>query len=67
MVNLHILFLNLLNSFVGVHGDVNETYLIGNVAEEHKHLVQTTYECLNLAIESVSTALLIHMAGLTVS
>jgi len=37
----------------GVHSDVNETWLIGNVAEEHKHLVQTTYECLELAIKAV--------------
>jgi len=39
----------------GVHGDVNETWLIGNVAEEHKHLVETAYQCLNLSIDIVHT------------
>uniref|UniRef100_A0A6B2L832 Methionine aminopeptidase n=1 Tax=Arcella intermedia TaxID=1963864 RepID=A0A6B2L832_9EUKA len=37
----------------GVHADVNETWYIGNVAEEHKHLVTTAYECLEQAIASV--------------
>jgi len=36
--------------YEGYHGDVNETYLIGNVAEEHQHLVKSAYECLELAI-----------------
>ena len=30
---------------------MNETYLVGNVDEEGKKLVQTTYECLEKAIE----------------
>ena len=35
----------------GFHADLNETYLVGNVDEEGKHLVKTTYECLEKAIE----------------
>ena len=34
----------------GYHGDVNETYLIGNVDESGKKLVQVTRECLEKAI-----------------
>lgn len=35
------------------HGDLNETYLIGNVDEAGKKLVQTTRECLELAMATV--------------
>uniref|UniRef100_A0A8C9X5F1 Methionine aminopeptidase n=2 Tax=Sander lucioperca TaxID=283035 RepID=A0A8C9X5F1_SANLU len=37
----------------GFHGDLNETFYIGEVDEEAKKLVQTTYECLMQAIDSV--------------
>ncbi|KAK6187838.1 hypothetical protein SNE40_005775 [Patella caerulea] len=37
----------------GFHGDLNETFFVGNVDEESKKLVQTTYECLMLAINEV--------------
>jgi len=47
----------------GVHGDVNEMWLIGNVAEEHKYLVETSYQCLNLAIENVKPGQLIREIG----
>jgi methionyl aminopeptidase len=30
----------------GFHGDLNETYLVGNVAESSRKLVQKTYESL---------------------
>ena len=30
----------------GVHGDCSETFLIGDVDDTARHLVQTTYECL---------------------
>ena len=30
----------------GFHGDLNETYFVGEVSEETKHLVQTAYEAL---------------------
>jgi len=35
----------------GYHGDLNETYLVGNVAESSKALVTGTYESLMKAIE----------------
>ncbi|PKI70407.1 hypothetical protein CRG98_009182 [Punica granatum] len=37
----------------GVHGDLNETYFVGNVDETSKQLVQCTYECLEKAIAIV--------------
>jgi len=47
----------------GVHGDVNETWLIGNVADEHKRLVQTAYECLDFAIKAVRPGQLYREIG----
>lgn len=35
----------------GVHVDLNETYLVGEVAESSKFLVTKAYECLQKAIE----------------
>ena len=32
------------------HGDLNETFFVGNVSEKAKHLVKTTHECLQMAI-----------------
>ncbi|KAL4641625.1 methionine aminopeptidase 1 [Arapaima gigas] len=37
----------------GYHGDLNETFFVGDVDEGAKKLVQTTYECLMQAIDSV--------------
>lgn len=37
----------------GFHGDLNETFFVGNVKEEHKKLVQVTYESLSKAIAIV--------------
>nr|CAI5837020.1 unnamed protein product [Callosobruchus analis] len=37
----------------GFHGDLNETFLVGNVSEKHKKLVTVTHECLMKAIELV--------------
>lgn len=37
--------------FDGVHGDLNETFLVGNVDEESLKLVRTTYECLDKCIQ----------------
>ncbi|XP_072351386.1 methionine aminopeptidase 1 [Scyliorhinus torazame] len=37
----------------GFHGDLNETFFVGEVDEGSKKLVQTTYECLMHAIDSV--------------
>lgn len=36
----------------GFHGDLNETFYVGEVDEEAKKLVQTTYECLMQSIDS---------------
>ncbi|KAJ8317978.1 hypothetical protein KUTeg_003069 [Tegillarca granosa] len=37
----------------GYHGDLNETFFVGNVDEGSKKLVKTTYECLKNAIDEV--------------
>lgn len=37
----------------GFHGDLNETFFVGNVSQHHKKLVQVTYESLAKAIEIV--------------
>ncbi|XP_038684200.1 methionine aminopeptidase 1A-like [Tripterygium wilfordii] len=39
--------------YKGVHGDLNETYFVGNVDEESRRLVQCTFECLDKAISIV--------------
>jgi methionyl aminopeptidase len=35
----------------GFHGDLNETFLVGDVDEESKKLVKITHECLDEAIK----------------
>lgn len=37
----------------GFHGDLNETFFVGNVSEKHKNLVKVTYEALQKAIAIV--------------
>lgn len=37
----------------GFHGDLNETFFVGNVSEKHRKLVRVTYESLCKAIELV--------------
>ncbi|PWA61401.1 methionine aminopeptidase 1A [Artemisia annua] len=39
--------------YKGVHGDLNETYFVGNVDEASQQLVKCTYECLEKAIAIV--------------
>ncbi|XP_059633953.1 methionine aminopeptidase 1A [Cornus florida] len=39
--------------YKGVHGDLNETFFVGNVDEASRRLVQCTYECLEKAIAIV--------------
>lgn len=41
----------------GVHADLNETFLVGNVDEEGINLVKTTYECLMKAIDACEFSL----------
>lgn len=36
----------------GYHGDLNETFYVGEVEEGGRRLVQTTYECLMQAIDA---------------
>lgn len=36
----------------GYHGDLNETFFVGEVDDGAKRLVQTTYECLMQAIDA---------------
>lgn len=36
----------------GYHGDLNETFFVGNVDEKAKNLVKVTYECLMQSIEA---------------
>ncbi|XP_065157627.1 methionine aminopeptidase 1 isoform X2 [Atheta coriaria] len=37
----------------GFHGDLNETFFVGNVEQKHKDLVRVTHECLMKAIDIV--------------
>ncbi|KAG2326220.1 hypothetical protein Bca52824_008948 [Brassica carinata] len=39
--------------YKGCHGDLNETYFVGNVDEASRQLVKCTYECLEKAIAIV--------------
>jgi len=39
--------------YKGFHGDLNETYLVGNVDQESKELVRTAYESMMAAVNEV--------------
>jgi methionyl aminopeptidase len=47
----------------GVHGDTSATFLVGRVDPVSKHLVRTTSECLDLAIEAVRPGAPLHDIG----
>jgi methionyl aminopeptidase len=47
----------------GVHGDCSETYLVGDVDEVGRRLVQTTYECLWKGIDAVQPGNRIYEIG----
>jgi len=51
----------------GFHGDVNETFLVGNVDEESKTLVRVTRECLEKAIAIVKPGTLYREVGNVIS
>jgi len=51
----------------GFHTDLNETFLVGNVAPETRKLVQTTHECLEKAIEIVKPGVLYREVGNVIS
>jgi methionyl aminopeptidase len=47
----------------GCHGDLNETFMVGNVDEEGKKLVQTAFECLQKALEACKPGTLYRDLG----
>ncbi|KAF3824977.1 hypothetical protein GH733_005611 [Mirounga leonina] len=47
----------------GYHGDLNETFFVGEVDEGARKLVQTTYECLMQAIDAENKAVGVMKAG----
>jgi methionyl aminopeptidase len=51
----------------GYHGDMNETWFIGDVDEQSKLLVNTTKESLDLAIKSVRPGILFREIGNVIS
>ena len=50
----------------GVHGDTSATFLVGKVDPVSKHLVRTTRECLDLAIDAVRPGEPLHEIGRTI-
>ncbi|XP_057807372.1 methionine aminopeptidase 1A-like isoform X2 [Salvia miltiorrhiza] len=53
--------------YKGVHGDLNETFFVGNVDEASKRLVQCTYECLEKAIAAVKPGVRFREMGEIIS
>ncbi|XP_047951402.1 methionine aminopeptidase 1A-like isoform X2 [Salvia hispanica] len=53
--------------YKGVHGDLNETFFVGNVDEASKRLVQCTYECLDKAIAAVKPGVRFREMGEIIS
>jgi len=51
----------------GFHGDVNETYFIGNVDEKYKKLVNVTRESLEKSIEIIKPGVLYRDVGSVIS
>lgn len=47
----------------GFHGDLNETFFVGNVDEEGRKLVQTSFECLSKALALVKPGTLYRDLG----
>ncbi|XP_047093590.1 methionine aminopeptidase 1A-like [Lolium rigidum] len=53
--------------YKGVHGDLNDTYFVGNVDEASKQLVRVTYECLEKAIAIVKPGVRFREVGEIIS
>ncbi|XP_078177542.1 methionine aminopeptidase 1A-like isoform X2 [Carex rostrata] len=53
--------------YKGFHGDLNETYSVGNVDEASQHLVRSTYECLEKAISIVKPGVRFREVGDVIS
>eukprot|EP00270_Netrium_digitus_P005624 TRINITY_DN1751_c0_g2_i2.p1 TRINITY_DN1751_c0_g2~~TRINITY_DN1751_c0_g2_i2.p1 ORF type:complete len:455 (+),score=91.44 TRINITY_DN1751_c0_g2_i2:403-1767(+) len=51
----------------GCHGDLNETYVVGEADEASKHLVKTTLECLEQAIAIVKPGVRYREVGEVIS
>lgn len=51
----------------GFHGDVNETYAVGEIDEESKKLIRTTRECLDEAIKICKPGTLFRDIGKVMS
>ena len=51
----------------GYHGDLNETFFVGNVDADAVRVVQTAYECLQAAIAMVRPGTLYRQLGETIS
>lgn len=54
-------------NYKGVHGDLNETFFVGNVDEASRQLVQCTYECLEKAIAIVKPGVRFREIGEVIS
>jgi len=65
--NGDILNIDITVYYDGYHGDVNETYLIGDVNDDTKKLVNTTYEALEKAIDIVKPGTLYRDIGTVIS
>ncbi|KAL2610141.1 hypothetical protein R1flu_028714 [Riccia fluitans] len=53
--------------YKGYHGDLNETYFVGEVDEASRQLVKTTYECLEKAIAIVKPGVRYREVGEVIS
>jgi len=65
--NGDIVNLDITAYFQGVHGDLNETYLVGEVDANSKNLVKTTYEAMMLAVEAVKPGAMVRDFGEKIS
>ncbi len=48
---------------IGVHGDTNKTFLVGDVSEEHRLLVERTREALDRAVKAVRPGRRVNVIG----
>jgi len=62
-----ILNIDISTYYGGFHGDVNDTFLIGNVDEKYKKLVQVTKEALDRAIAIVRPGCMYREVGQVIS
>ena len=51
----------------GFHGDINETFAVGEIDEDSKRLIQVTYDCLMKAIASVKPGVRFRDLGEVIS